>query len=70
MTEGENANDAKVEDAVESEEAKVDVEISESAGIDKELMSRVEDAEGRALRAQAELENFRPSRPTRDGRPA
>lgn len=61
----ENVDDLfkELDDAVEDDASKLDIEISESAKVPQqdtqELMDRIKEAEDRALRAQAELENFR-----------
>ena len=53
----------EVEDEAGGSGSKIDIEISDAVEADfcdqQDLLDQVKDAEGRALRAQAELENFR-----------
>ena len=56
----ENIDDDLFEDVVEESGSDVDLEIPEgTAAVHEDLLEQVKNAEGRALRAQAELENFR-----------
>lgn len=51
--------DEMFEDVADEKGSKIDVEISGSAEVSQDLRDQVKDADGRALRAQAELENYR-----------
>lgn len=55
----ENIDDDLFEDIVEEGGSEIDIEIPDAAGVHDELLEQIKTAEGRALRAQAELENFR-----------
>jgi molecular chaperone GrpE len=55
----ENIDDDLFEDIVEEGGSKIDIEVPDAGSVHDELLDQVKNAEGRALRAQAELENFR-----------